>query len=99
MAKPKNTEPMVDCGCYQTVSEPDGDCAVCPMCKEIAPVIYVCADGCGDDDGEHCECEENAKHEAECARMKSLYDAEVKYGIHIPEGTKPELMPDLDGFF
>jgi hypothetical protein len=32
-------------------------------------------------------------------RMKSLYDAEVKYGIHIPEGTKPELMPDLDGVY
>ena len=97
--KPKNTEPMVDCGCYQTVSEPDGDCAACPMCGEIATVIRVCADGCGDHDGESCTCEEDAEHCAMVVRMKSLYDAEVKYGIHIPEGTKPELMPDLDGVY
>jgi hypothetical protein len=95
----RKTEFIVDCGCYATVPEPDGDCASCPVCKEIANVIEVCAGECGDHDGNSCDCDEREAQQAEQDRMFSLYKGEVRAGFYIPEGTKPELMPELDGFF
>jgi hypothetical protein len=84
--KLENVEFVVDCGCYQAVPESavDGDCAICPECKEVAQIVYFCKE-CAEEDGS-CVCEDRAYFVEQAKYWKPLYDGEVTAGIHIPMG-------------
>jgi hypothetical protein len=48
---------VIDCCYFADADGVHGDCEPCPTCKEIVPIIEVCADlDCGDTDGNSCTC-------------------------------------------
>ena len=56
------------------------DTGFCPDCRDHTDWVDVCVE-CNE---EECVCVD----EAEVKRMKQLYDAEVHYGIHVPQGVE-----------
>ena len=86
----KETITVSDCCNVEAIQYEDcgtDDMGYCPECKDGCEYLDVCKE-CWTEGEDSCVCAENAEWLATAKSMKSLYDAEVKYGLHVSEGKK-----------